>query len=249
MASYNGERYIAAQLDTILKQLRPFDEVVISDDCSTDSTLEIIRSFGDDRIRIVASPGYRNPIFNFENAMSASVGDIIVLADQDDVWLDNRIKQILDSFDGEERRPFTLVLDSKIVDGGLVPTCASLFDYLNAGQGVLKNFVRNTYVGCHMAFSRDLIEIALPFPKRIPMHDVWLGLVGELFGTVCFVHKQTMLFRRHGSNSTKLAYPFIQKIRWRFWLSVSLAAVCWRHRCELRRGYLCRHSPIQGDIA
>jgi glycosyltransferase involved in cell wall biosynthesis len=235
MATFNGERYIAAQLNSILRQIRLSDEVVISDDCSTDSTLEIIRGFGDDRIRIVKSPGFRNPIFNFENSILASVGDIIVLADQDDVWLDNRIGQIVEFFEGKDGRIHTLVLDSIIVDGDLKQTVPSLFDLLDAGEGVTKNIFRNTYVGCHMAFSRGLIDFALPFPKKIPMHDVWLGLVSELFGSVSFVKKQSMLFRRHNSNSTKMVNPWIDKIRWRFWLLINLIGVCWRHHRTLRQ--------------
>lgn len=234
MATFNGERYISAQLGSILKQIRPSDEVVISDDCSTDSTLEIIRGIGDSRIRIVDSPGYRNPIFNFENAILASVGDIIVLSDQDDVWLDNRISQILELFEGQDGRIFTLVLNSVIVDGDLKQTAPSLFDFLGSGKGILKNIYKNTYVGCHMAFSKELIKFALPFPKKIPMHDMWLGLVSELFGNVSFVRKQSMLYRRHGSNFTKSANPWINKIRWRFWLSVSLIGVWLRHHRALR---------------
>lgn len=229
MATFNGEKYIYFQIESILKQLRYFDELIVSDDISTDSTLEIIRSFQDERIRIIESKFCRNPIFNFENAILASVGDIIVLSDQDDVWLDNRVSQIVEHFEMQDSHISTLILDSIIVDKDLKPTAPSLFDFLGAGKGVLKNIYRNTYVGCHMAFSRNLIDIALPFPKKIPMHDVWLGLVSELFGNVVFIKKQSMLFRRHDSNATKRLNPWINKIKWRFWLTIYLLRISIRH--------------------
>lgn|SRR5574340_394952 len=225
MATYNGEKYIAAQIESILKQIDETDELVISDDGSSDATLEIIHGFQDRRIRVIESGGVRNPIFNFEKAILASIGDIIVLSDQDDVWLDGRVNLIRELFNDRLEGVFAVVLDSIVVDGKLNQLYPSLFDYLNAGPGVLKNVIRITYVGCHMAFSRELIEIALPFPKKIPMHDVWLGLVAEIFGTVLFLKQQTMLFRRHGANATQNRYSLGQRLSWRFWLLLNLIGI------------------------
>lgn len=228
MATYNGEKYIAAQIESILKQIDETDELVVSDDGSSDATLEIIHGFRDRRIRVIESAGCRNPIFNFEKAILASIGDIIILSDQDDVWLDGRVRLIRKLFNDRTKGVFAVVLDSIVVDGQLNQICLSLFDYLNAGSGVLKNIIRITYVGCHMAFSRELIEIALPFPKKIPMHDVWLGLVAEIFGEVIFVKQKTMLFRRHGANATKNKYSLVQRLSWRFWLVLNLVGIWYR---------------------
>jgi glycosyltransferase involved in cell wall biosynthesis len=91
MATHNGARFIRRQLETILTQLAPGDEVVISDDSSTDGTLEIIDSFDDPRIRLFTGNTFFGPIFNFENALRKAMGEIIVLADQDDIWLDGKV--------------------------------------------------------------------------------------------------------------------------------------------------------------
>lgn len=222
MATFNGEQYIHAQIESILKQNRPSDEIVISDDCSTDSTLEIIRGFGDNRIRIIESPGFRNPIFNFENAILASVGDIIVLADQDDIWLDGRLDTIRSAFESSKSRFLLVVLDSAVVNKRLEVIQPSVFEFMHSGPGLFKNIYRNTYIGCHMAFSRNLVPLILPFPKKIPMHDMWIGLVSELVGRVVFVNSISMLFRRTGRNFTQPQNSWKTRFAWRINLVLSL---------------------------
>ena len=91
MATYNGEKYIRQQICSIISQIGEGDEVIISDDGSTDSTLDTIRSMADSRIRIVKGPCRRSPTLNFENALSHAQGDYIFLADQDDVWLPGKV--------------------------------------------------------------------------------------------------------------------------------------------------------------
>ena len=92
IATYNGSRFIDRQLRSILCQLGPDDEVVVSDDGSADDTLSIIRQFGDSRIRIIDGPHRHSPIWNFEKAMQAAKGDYIFLSDQDDEWLPSKVK-------------------------------------------------------------------------------------------------------------------------------------------------------------
>lgn len=92
MTTYNGEKYISVQLDSILKQLSENDEVIISDDSSTDRTVDVIKNFKDKRIKLYEDNHFHSPIFNFENALEKASGDIIFLSDQDDVWLDNKVK-------------------------------------------------------------------------------------------------------------------------------------------------------------
>ena len=89
--TYNGAKYIKEQLDSILSQLGESDEVIISDDSSSDATLDIIKALNDSRIVILEGGKFRSPIFNVENAMKHSSGSFIFLSDQDDVWLPNKI--------------------------------------------------------------------------------------------------------------------------------------------------------------
>src|SRR5687768_8023645 len=99
MATFNGSRYINEQLNSIITQLDESSEIVISDDSSTDNTVQIIKSFNDKRIHVLPNQKFRNPIFNFENALKHVQGDYIFLADQDDIWLPDRLNKMLPFFD------------------------------------------------------------------------------------------------------------------------------------------------------
>jgi glycosyltransferase involved in cell wall biosynthesis len=103
MATYNGAKYIKEQMDSILCQLGKDDEVVVSDDGSTDSTLDIVAEYGDSRIKIVRNTGAHNFIRNFENSLKAAHGDYIFLADQDDVWLPDKVAKIMQILRGGTR--------------------------------------------------------------------------------------------------------------------------------------------------
>jgi len=204
MATHNGEKYIKRQLGSILMQLAQDDEIVISDDSSTDKTIAVIKGFADRRIRLYENNTFFSPIFNIENALIKASGEIIVLSDQDDVWLDNKVAVIRRELAGAQGEIKLIVLDGHIVDEQEAIMHDSIFDYLNSGKGLLKNIYDNTYMGCCMAFHRDLLKVALPFPRNIPMHDMWLGLLAELFGTVDFVSDKTINYRRHGATATDL---------------------------------------------
>jgi glycosyltransferase involved in cell wall biosynthesis len=224
MATHNGEKYIKRQLESILAQLSPDDEIVISDDSSSDKTVDIIKGFSDNRIRLYGHNTFFSPIFNNENALTKASGQIIVLSDQDDVWLDNKIAVIRQEFAGVYGGIKLIVLDGQLVDEHEVIVHDSIFTYINSGKGLVKNIFDNTYMGCCMAFSRDLLKIALPFPGTIPMHDMWLGLLAELFGTVEFVREKTIKYRRHEATATdlRLRLDVLRQISRRYHLVTSL---------------------------
>src|SRR5688572_19081887 len=93
--TFNGEKFIHRQLESIISQLSPDDEIVISDDSSSDNTLNIIKSLNDSRIKLLDNNHFRNPIFNLENALKHAKGDFIFLADQDDLWKENKVPLLL----------------------------------------------------------------------------------------------------------------------------------------------------------
>ncbi|WP_243370831.1 glycosyltransferase family 2 protein [Geotalea sp. SG265] len=231
MATHNGERFISRQLETILYQLGPEDELIISDDSSTDSTVAIIKVLSDPRIRLSESNTFYNATFNFEHALEQATGDIIVLADQDDVWIDNKIALIRETFDRQLKRPYLIALDGYVVDEAENITHDSIFQVINAGRGFWKNIYNNRYMGCCLAFSRDLLAVALPFPRRIPMHDMWLGQLCELVGETEFVPVKTIMYRRHGASQTEFVIRFkpLVQISRRFWLAWHLL-LRWRMR-------------------
>lgn len=167
IATYNGEKYLKKQLDSILNQLKKEDEVIISDDTSTDATVEIIKAYNDRRIILIENQKFRSPIYNFENALKHASGDIIFLADQDDIWIDNKVctvKKYLKSYD-------LVISDAEIIDTNDETLYRSFYALNNSRKGFIKNIIKNSYLGCCMAFNRKILESALPFPKNVPMHD------------------------------------------------------------------------------
>jgi glycosyltransferase involved in cell wall biosynthesis len=221
VATYNGAAYINEQLRSVLPQLGEGDEIIISDDRSTDDTLESIRALGDSRIQIVPGPR-KGLVKNFENALSHASGDYIFLCDQDDVWLPGKVEQMIKTLQSCS----LAVSDCRVVDKDLHTLESSFLASRGAGRGVLKNLVRNSYIGCCMAFRGELLEKALPFPEGIPMHDWWLGLIAELFGSVKFMDEPLLLYRRHGKNasetSQKSATGRYTQARWRLKLMAAL---------------------------
>lgn len=215
MATYNGEKYIKEQLASILPQLQENDEVIISDDSSTDKTTEIIESFNDKRIILIKYQKFKSPIFNFENSLKKATGDVIFLSDQDDVWMNNKVAILL-----KYLNDFDLILsDAFVVDENLNVISDSFYSINGSKKGLLKNIIKNSYLGCTMAFNRKILNKSLPFPKTIPMHDWWLGLIGEKYGKTFFVKEKLIKYRRHGENASptgeKSTYNFINKLNFR----------------------------------
>ena len=188
---------------------------MVSDDGSTDGTVGILRALGDPRIRILEDNANHGPLGNFEHAIRHARGDTIVLSDQDDVWLDNKLPLVRELFAGERARPFLVVLDAEVVDDVERPVEPSVLARLDAGPGLAKNLWTNRYLGCCIAFSRDLLDVALPFPRGVEMHDIWLGQLCERIGSTRFVPVVTMRYRRHGETVTGFEVRFqpLQQIR------------------------------------
>lgn len=210
MACYNGEKYIYQQIESILKQLQENDEIVISIDPSQDKTKEIIESFCDARIHCIDGPG-KGLIKNFENAILHTKNEIIFLSDQDDIWLDGKA-DLCSYLDGPNQ---VLLHDCMIVDEELNVLQPSFMDTHKSKKGLVYNLIRNSYIGCCMAFTSDLKEKILPFPN-IPMHDQYIGCIAEKYGQTKWIHKSYLLYRRHGNNASNLHSSSLhQQIQWR----------------------------------
>ena len=200
MATYNGEKYINQQIESILKQLNDDDELIISDDSSCDNTLKIVYLFKNPHIRVYSNSYRKGVVSNFENAILHCKGDIIVLSDQDDIWAPNKLEIIRYCF--LKTKCDVLVHDAIIVDDKVNKLNNSFYKFRHSGPGVLKNIFKNTYIGCCMAFKKSLNVIILPFPKNLPMHDMWIGILGNIFGKVIFINNKLTYYRRHEKNST-----------------------------------------------
>jgi glycosyltransferase involved in cell wall biosynthesis len=222
VAAYNGEQYLAQQLESVLPQLGAGDELIVSDDGSTDGTRELVKTFerSDSRVRLIDGP-CRGVIRNFENGLCACRGDIIFLCDQDDVWHGDKVEKVLAVF--AQSNADVVVHDAEITDPMLCVTEQSFFKLRGCGTGLARNLLKNSYIGCCMALQRRMLRYILPFPKRIPMHDQWIGLLGELFGKVVFYPERLVLYRRHGANQSQLGHGTIFKmLYWRIGLTGAL---------------------------
>ena len=194
IATYNGERYIRQQIESIVCQLNVDDEIIVSDDGSTDGTLDIVKGIGDKRIKIIEGPGRKSPNLNFECALKASKGDFIFLADQDDVWKPDKVEICMKWL----KTYHCVVSDAEVTDNRLKPLYPSLYAIMQVRQGRIYNTIwKNGYTGCCMAFRRDVVEASLPFPKDIPMHDIWIGNVAAYKYNVIFIPDRLIYFRRH----------------------------------------------------
>lgn len=215
--TYNGEKYIKKQLCTILIQLSEKDEVIISDDLSTDNTLKIIEDFNDNRIKVFKGNTFKSPIFNLENALIKAEGEFIFLADQDDVWYSGKVSLMMESLKNND-----LVLsDFNIIDEDDNKKTDIIYSRKKYPRGFLSNLYQNPFRGACIAFKRELLTYMLPFPARIPMHDIWIGLVAQTFGKVGYINKPLTGYRRHNDNASPMGvspYSFFSKISSRIYI-------------------------------
>ena len=222
LAAYHGEAYIEAQSASILAQLGDSDELIVSDDDPGGETGAIVQRMAaaDVRIRYLAGPG-QGVVKNFEHALAHCTGDVIFLSDQDDVWLPGKVAAVTAAIAGGA----DLVLhDAKVTDADLQVIAPSYFAAHGCTRSFLRTLLRNTYVGCCMAFTRQVLTESTPFPGDIPMHDWWIALCALRRGrSVALLPEPLLLWRRHGDNVTGGRTPLTAKLRWRLTLLRALA--------------------------
>ena len=208
MCTYNGEQYLAQQISSIDSQSAVIDEVIVIDDCSTDTTWSILQEWRHSNNNIIIHRHSFNwgVISSFEHALQCCSGDIIILSDQDDIWLSTRVASIRNSLEPLVREPYIFIHDSFIIDGQNQLHPSSFFRLRGSFRpNLISNFIKNKYIGCCMAFTRPLLAMALPFPRYCSMHDQWLGLFGDITGNVIYYPDSLLYYRRHSSNVTHLA--------------------------------------------
>lgn len=216
LASYNGERFILQQINSILSEIRSGDELVISDDGSTDGTIEIIRSINDSRIKLIYG-NFHDFRLNFENAMKHARGEYIFLADQDDIWLEGKYRHCLSLLQTYD----LVVTDSIMTDENLNTIEPSFFKYYNCGKGIIKNMLRSTYFGSCMAFRSSLLRWTLPLPRTVEIgHDLWTGMVAEITGSVFFSPQPYLLYRRHGNTICTTSQNYHIKSNRNLWMKI-----------------------------
>lgn len=198
MATYNGEKYIAEQLLSILKQLESSDEVIISDDGSKDNTLDVVKSLNDSRIKIFINKGNHGFTHNFENALNNANGEYIFLSDQDDIWVDDKVTKIMKQLETND----LVIHDCRTFNNDMETIQESRFQAFNIKEGFIHHLIKSRYLGCCMAFNRKMLNAILPFPKdeTLVEHDIWIAAVGLLYFRTKLIYEPLILYRRHGGN-------------------------------------------------
>ncbi len=204
LCTYNGEKYIREQLESIVAQTLQPDEIVICDDCSKDRTVEIVRETLKDwsgSWRLVCNEENLGFKKNFEKAISLCQGDIIYLSDQDDVW-DIRKLEIVDEVFRSHPEAVAVWHDAELVDAKLRRLYPSFwkdtlwFDYQKFLRGDYSRVMeRNVMQGSACAFRREVFEEATPFPTEA-IHDEWLLLISLLLGKVIPFPQVLMKYRQ-----------------------------------------------------
>lgn len=228
MATYNGGRFIKEQIDSILCQLSSEDELIISDDGSTDKTLDIIASYKDNRIKLLhhkKKPEYekikysRNFYYatdNFENALQHAQGEYIFLSDQDDVWVEDKAKmmcQCLQKYD-------CVMCNNQIIDSLGDPLNFFLGEKPPFSTSVFLNLKRTPFLGCCMAFTKQSMKYILPFPKKLICHDLWMGCLCSQKKSMFFLSTPLHKYRYHENSvspsvTANSKNPLLFKIKYR----------------------------------
>lgn len=249
MATYNGERYIARQLESILSQLSIEDEVIISDDESNDKTLDIIyqiKSKTEIPIHILTHKkkylhrmtGRKHILTsgNFENAISSAHGKYIFLSDQDDVWLPNKVKLFLESLEDNA----LLVFSNFTVCDEIENVIKEKYFYENPQKwNFLKKNIQPLYWGCCMAFRSEILKWILPFPEKLYCHDAFIGLTVSLCAKknqIKFIESPTLLYRRSSETVSSATKKSNNPLWFRLWWRCSLLFVVLSQTLKIKRG-------------
>jgi glycosyltransferase involved in cell wall biosynthesis len=235
LASYNGEKYILKQIQSIMNELDQGDELIVVDDCSVDSTLSILGLFADSRIKIYSNAKNIGEVGSFNRAISIASKKYIFLADQDDMWFPGRVSLM---------RECIIQTGADLVTGNLQwidnndVEVDIYYDGVKSNKSrshlsnILDIFIGKTnYFGCAMAFDRKILQLITPIPNYVESHDLWIALVGNLLQSNAHIDEIVLLKRRHSNNmtSTNMGRSIYRKIFSRYIFIKSIIEI--KKRC------------------
>jgi len=218
LCTYNGAAYLKEQLESIAAQTRPPDELVISDDQSTDETVRLIEEFAATAsfpVRFSVNESNLGIAKNFEKAISLCRGDVIVLSDQDDVWHSDKLESVEPIF--EAKPQLSLVFsNAEIVDETLKLFNQTLFDWVHfndqkqrlvkSGRALDLQLSENLVLGATVAFRANLKELVLPISGDGPLiHDGWIVLLIAAVGEIDFIKRPLMKYRQHSAQQCRVS--------------------------------------------
>lgn len=201
MATYNGGKYLREQLDSFLAQTRLPDELVITDDCSTDDTLAIIEAFAATapfEVRWERNEQNLGYTGNFNKALMKAAGDLVFLSDQDDVWFPEKLER-MERYALDDPEALVVMNDAALTDGDLNDTGLT-----KLGQIVCAGMTDSSFVmGCCAAVRRELLDLCLPIPAGYKGHDNWIVKMAEGVGRKRVFADVLQWYRRHNENESQ----------------------------------------------
>jgi glycosyltransferase involved in cell wall biosynthesis len=224
LCTHNGARYVREQVESILGQSRPADEIVLSDDASTDDTVAIViatvESWPAPRpaLTVISNSPALGVVANFEQATAACTGELIALCDQDDVWHEDKLARFAALFDAGPGLPLAHS-DAALVTGDLEPLPDSLLASLEATAAERRELVdgrsyaallrRNLVTGATAVFRAGLLEAARPFPAEW-VHDEWLAIIAAALDRTELIDEELVDYRQHGANQIGAVKPTLR---------------------------------------
>ena len=220
LATYNGEKYLKELIDSILNQTYKNIKLIISDDCSKDSTRKILEEYEkqDERVEVYYQPQNLGYVKNFEFLLKQVKSNLYMLADQDDVWLPEKIEKSVETI---ERENADLVFgDLEVVDKDLKTIYPSFNDFMLLSRKIKKyiksyklNYLYNCVTGCTVIAKSKFISKLLPIPanSKYFIHDHWLGIIMSIYGKVVYMPEKYIKYRQHGNNqvgTNKISHKF-----------------------------------------
>lgn len=220
LATYNGEKYLKEQIDSILSQTYKNFRLIISDDCSKDKTREILKQYEEKDNRIIVYYQEKNLgyVKNFEFLLTKVENEIYALSDQDDVWLPEKIEKSYNKM--KESGADLVFTDLEVVDENLKIICPSYNDHMLLTRKIEKykknyrmQYMYNCITGCTLISKKKFLKEILPIPtnSKYLIHDSWIGLVISLYGKIEYLNEKTIKYRQHGNNQVgigKVSHQF-----------------------------------------
>lgn len=207
MTTYNGEKYIKKQIDSILTQTIKDFELIICDDCSSDNTRNILTEYANKDFRIKLFFNQKNLGFkkNFEEAISHTTGDFIALSDQDDIWASNHL-EVLQNLIGNADIACgnALLIDENDNSLNLTLSQADVLQYIESSQKLLYRILGSTncFQGASMLIRKSFFEKALPIPENVHYHDAWFAACACCSNGINYTFDQITYYRQHSSQIT-----------------------------------------------
>lgn len=212
LASYNGEKFLKKQIDSILAQSNQDWQLLIRDDGSDDNTISIIEDYTaryPAKIKLITdNQGHLGATLNFGKLLEYADNEYIMFSDQDDVWLANKIELTLNAMKAAEEiypdKPVLVHTDLRVVDADLKTIADSFWALskisLNTGNNLNKIIYRNVITGCTAMINRKAKEISTPVPPEARVHDWWIALNVAKYGKIVHISIPSVLYRQHPDN-------------------------------------------------